>query len=292
MPKKSKKRAGEAGPGESPVARKRLRRRIKITAAAVFALCLIATGFAITRFEPVRRAIGLAPLFAPIAQQPGNLTLSREYIYAGGRLVATEEPTPPGSGPPPTNLLATATQPTSVGLTWATPSSGTIANYVVERAQNKDGPFTQVGTAPQGQLSFTDFTAAADTSYLYRVKATYATGGSSDYSNRDIATTIIFTDASLQGGVIKADHLKEMRRAINAVRALAGLGVAAWTYPDPVSSTGLRRAIYLEDMRELRTNLNPALAALGLAQISEDSTLAKGLPVKAVHIQDVRDQVK
>jgi hypothetical protein len=47
---------------------------------------------------------------------------SKEYIYAGGRLVATEEPTGGGgcgSGPGmPGHLDATATSETNVALTW------------------------------------------------------------------------------------------------------------------------------------------------------------------------------
>jgi Fibronectin type III domain len=292
MSKKSKKRRGEGKLAAPPVTRWRRPRWTKV-GVIVLAACLITASAATAlRLGPVRRAVGLAPLIAPAAQQQANLNLSKEYVYAGGRLVATEEPTPQG-GPPPTNLVATVTTvATSVGLTWAAPSSGTIANYVIERAQSKDGPFTQVGTSPQSQLSFTDTSAVADTAYLYRVKAAYSAGGASDYSNTDMATAVVFTNDPLQSGVtiIQAVHLTELRRAVDAVRLLAGLAAASWSTPAPQHGGVIQATHSLE----LRTNLNPALTALGLSQLSSDAggTLAVGLPVKAVHLQDVREKVR
>src|SRR5256714_901644 len=303
---KRKRKAG--GAGGSPALSDKRRRGAKAAIVASLALCLVAATAASLRWEPARHAVGLAPAMEPAAQAtPTPLQLSKEYVYAGGRLVATEEPTPAG-GPPPTNLVATATSATSVALTWTAPA-GSISGYVVERAQSKDGPYSQVGTTPVGQPSFTDAAPSssqppsADTSYLYRVKAAYAAGGFSDYSNKDLATTVIFTDDPLVGvndpqnrpaTTIKATHLTELRRAVSAVNVLAGLGaVNTWAYPDPVSSPpAQRRAIYLEDMRELRTNLNPALSALGIGALPDDPTLDRGLKVKATHLQDVRDKVK
>jgi hypothetical protein len=89
------------------------------------------------------------------------------------------------------------------------------------------------------------------------------------YSNSDVATTVAFTDDPLigssdtQGGpatIIYARHLTELRRAVNAVRALVpNMTAATWTYPDPVSSLPeQRRGIYLEDVQNLRDRLGEA----------------------------------
>src|SRR5947209_4467209 len=156
---KRKRRAGAQEPGGRsgrPADGKRRPGKAKVAALVALALCITsAAGTAALRWEPVRHAVGLAPIMEPAAQAtPTPLQLSKEYVYAGGRLVATEEPTPVG-GPPPTNLVATAISATSVALTWTAPA-GSISGYVVERAASKDGPYSQVGTTPASQLSFTD----------------------------------------------------------------------------------------------------------------------------------------
>ena len=252
--------------------------------------CLIAAGTVATRWEPLRQGIGLTPA-APAPPQQGNLGLSKEYIYAGGRLIATEEPNP--QGPAPTNLVASAGSATSVSLTWTAPT-GIVASYVIERRHSPTAPPLEITTG-SGTPSFTDNSALIDTAYLYRVRAVFSGGGTSGYSNKDLATTVVFTDIPLAGTVVKADHLKEARRAVNAVRTLAvpELGPSSWSYPDPVSSPPeQRRIIYLEDMQELRTNLNPALSALEIPPLPDDPTLVRGLPIKSTHIQDVRDKVR
>ena len=43
---------------------------------------------------------------------------------------------------------------------------------------------------------------------------------------------------------------------------------------------------------ELRANLNPALAALGVGQLPDDPTLAVGSSVRAAHTQDVREKIR
>jgi hypothetical protein len=243
------------------------------------------------------------PAAEPAAQAtPTPLPLAKEYVYAGGRLVATEEPTPLPSGYAPTNLAASATTinapAATVHVIWSPPASGTPSSYVVER-RGAGGQFQAVGqpvSAPAA--SFDDASAAEGSAYLYRVKALYAGGGTSDYSNTDLATTVAFTDDPLIGAndpqnrpatKVYARHLTELHRAVDAVRALAGVGASSWqNNPAPAQGGAILAAHFLE----LRTNLNPALSALGISQLPDDQTLAAGQRVKATHIQDVREKVK
>jgi hypothetical protein len=89
MPKKSKKKARgvvaaePASPGKSGL------RRRRYYAAALAALILLAVSAAATRYDAMRRAVGLRPLIVTPAQGGAQLPLSKEYVYAGGRLVAT-----------------------------------------------------------------------------------------------------------------------------------------------------------------------------------------------------------
>lgn len=259
------------------------------------------------RYEPVRRAVGMRPLSVEPAQSQG-LPLSKEYVYAGGRLVATEEPTPattptptPG-GPPPTALTATGFFPSAnssgVKLVWAAPSSGSPTSYVVERASSRNqggllyGPVgSPVTTLPTQANPYIDPSPAVGTVYVYRVKAMYA-GGPSDYSNQDLATTVRYSgDDPLVGGasVIRAADLSELRAVVEAVRSLAGVGAGAWK-SNPAPAFG--GSILKEHYAELRTNLDPALDELGIGRVPVDASIALTLPVKAVHIQDVRDKVR
>jgi hypothetical protein len=162
---------------------------------------------------------------------------------------------------------------------------------------------------PASQPSFADAAPtssqppSADTSYLYRVRATHAGGGYSDYSNKDLATTVIFSDDPLVGSndphppaatVIKAAHLTELRRALSAVHALAGLGpVTSWSYPGPVSSpASSRRAIYVEDIKELRDRLDEALPALGMTT-PVYAVITRGVTKAGKNdFQQLRDAVK
>ena len=238
--------------------------RMKLVAAAL-ALCAVAAGVAATRYDAVRRAVGLPPLIVSPAQGNAPPQLSKEYVYAGGRLVATEEPTPAATptptpaGPSPTNLVATATSASSVSLAW-TPPEGSVVGYVVERRGAAGSQETPTGST---SASFNDTTPPGDYAYLYRVKAVYA-GGTSDYGNADLATTVIFQDAQLQGGVIQAVHLTE-----------------------------LRRAVYLEDVTDLRARLDEATGPLGLTTgYPASPPLARGAVVSAQHFEQIRARVR
>lgn len=313
MPKKTgaKKNGAERRPRE-------VRARVNgLKLTAVLALGLLSVGVAATRSPSLRRAAGLSPLTEPAPQAtPQPLPLSKEYVYVGGRLVATEEPTTPlatptptPAGPPPSNLVATASLPTQntavVNLTWSAPT-GSPTGYVVERAETRtaDGPqyapLAQTATtAPTAANPYVDQTAVQGKVYLYRVKATYA-GGFSGFSNQDLATTYRYTGddplvaaghPTLAPSAVRAANLTELRTVIEAVRALAGVGAGPWKEdPTPL----LRGRILAAHFAELRTNLNPALAALGMSELPAPSGvgIAERQRVKAAHVQDVRDKVR
>ena len=226
------------------------------------------------------------PASVPLPQAGSTPALTKEYIYAGGRLVAVEEAGVP-SGPGPTNLVATATAGTTVFLTWAAPT-GTISNYQVERSQSINGPFTLLSPNPTA-TNFTDSTASAGVAYLYRVRAAYTGGGYSNYSNKDLATTIMFTDDPLTAGVttVKALHVTELRQAVNAVRTTAALQGSTWT---DASLTGV--AAKGAHVQELRTNLDQALTALGIATSAYTDLSLPGITIKKVHIEELRARVK
>ena len=182
----------------------------------------------------------------------------------------------------PTGLLATAGSSTQVALSWNAVAGA--SSYQVDR-KAPSGAFTPIGT-PAGN-SFSDTTALANTAYLYQVRAVNGSGPSAN-SAPDLATTVIFTDDPVSAGLtVKAVHLAQLRTAVNAVRALAGLGAAVFT--DAASAGVLIKAVHVT---ELRTAIDQARGPLGLSTGGFTDAAPTGIAIKAIHVQQLRDRVK
>ncbi|HEY0156511.1 MAG TPA: hypothetical protein VGF28_04385 [Thermoanaerobaculia bacterium] len=182
----------------------------------------------------------------------------------------------------PAGLAATATTATSVSVTW-TPTAG-ATQWEVVRGSN--APVLVATT------SYTDTTAVANTSYVYRVRALDSSGRPSPFSAPDAATTILFTDDPLVAASTKtkAVHLTQLRQAVNAMRTAAGLPAATFTDPTLSSAVKVKAAHF----QELRNALAPARAALGLTALTftDASLVAGSTRIKAAHVQELRGGVR
>ena len=189
-------------------------------------------------------------------------------------------------GSVPANLVATASSTTQVNLSW-TASTGAVS-YQIERSSNL-ASYTQIGTSTT--TAYNDTSVSSGITYLYRVRGVDASNNMSPYSNVDLATTILFTDDPLIAGVtvVKAQHFTELRSAVNAVRAAAGLAAASWT--DSSLSGVVIKVVHLQ---ELRDNLNPALTMLGFSPPAyTDPTLTPRVTViKKAHVNELRQSMK
>ncbi len=212
---------------------------------------------------------------------------SKEYIYAGSRLVATEEPSGcSGSITASNNLTATASSASAVSVVW-TAFTGPVHHYEVERRTT--GSFATVifNVQPASPtVSVSDTNLSSNTACLYRVRAFDSANCPSEFSNIDLATTTIFAEDPLQSQVtiIKAVHVTQLRQAVDAVRVTANIGPAIWTNPlDQV------KAVHFS---ELRAKLNEALVPLNLSEMPIDPAIAPTNTVFAAHLQAVREKVK
>jgi hypothetical protein len=103
----------------------------------------------------------------------------------------------------------------------------------------------------------------------------------------------IFTDNTLLVGqtTAKAQHIIELRQAIDAMRAVAGLSGAPWT--DPALAAGSRiKAIHIV---ELRAYLDDAATRLGYSPSPSpytDPSLAAGYSIKRIHIEELRQRIR
>jgi hypothetical protein len=155
------------------------------------------------------------------------------------------------------------------------------AQYLVERTS--DGvSYTQVGTA--SSTSFDDTTTQIDHAYLYRVRAA-TPQQTTAASNVDLATTTPFTDDPLVAGTtpVQWAHMSELRRAVDAVRALAQLPAATYTNPGAAGTS-----IGSADMQEVRSALAAARGTLGLPAATYTNAIVTGGWMKAIDFQEVR----
>jgi hypothetical protein len=242
----------------------------------------------------------------PVQPQPGSFNAnspSKEYIYAGGRLIATEEPAAPTAALiAPANLTAKASSTTQINLSWEAPAGATGYSYQIERsinyaAQNApaalDHGFAIIATAVTG-TSYTDTVSSNPVqTYLYRVR-NVAGNQSSTATAISFATTKSFAEIINNQGAnrtpIRATHFLELQEAVNSVRAAAGLQPFTWTDPQaPASGVPIRKT----HMTDLRTALNQALSALGITPPAyTNDPLALGTPVQKVHIDELRQATR
>ncbi len=187
-------------------------------------------------------------------------------------------------GPPP-NFSATATSTTQVSLSWTA-----VANANHYEVWRNSGAGFGLLTSP-ASAAYTDTAVLANTTYVYKVLAVDASNAKSGYSNVDAATTILFTDDPIVAGgtTVKGVHITELRTAVNAMRAAAGLGAATFT---DANVSGL--AIRALHVSELRSALDAARSGLALSPLTyTDPTLTGGSTiVKGTHFQELRNGVK
>jgi Calcineurin-like phosphoesterase/Purple acid Phosphatase, N-terminal domain len=188
-----------------------------------------------------------------------------------------------GTPAAPTEVNARATGATEVTIGWTIVANAT--GYQIER-RGSGTPFVAVGGSANNV--FVDGNASSGMSYLYRVIATNSAGPSAP-SAADLATTIPLTDDPLVPAVtpIRATHLGELRLAVNAVRALAGLPAASFS---GAASPGTE--ITAMQINELRSALGEALSVLGVSAGGYTDSVTAGVLVKALHFQELRSRVE
>lgn len=191
---------------------------------------------------------------------------------------------------PPTNVLATATSSTTINVTWTTTGA---PSYRVHRGVRTGGNivFTQLAGAPTG-TSFTD-TVAPNSAFLYKVTSSDGVSQSAD-SNIDLATSIIFSDATIVAGTtqIDADHITQLRTAVNAVQNLAGQTNTAYTDP-ALNNTVPVKAAHITELRSRITTARNALAGVSAPSFTTDPAITPGTTtIKKAHIDQLRAAVR
>lgn len=208
------------------------------------------------------------------------LAVYNAYSAAAG---AIAPPAAPGA------FRATASTPTEVGLSWNAVTGAT--GYEVQR-KSAGGYFVTIASpasAPSAGAPLAN-AVAADTGYLYRVRARNAAGVSA--WSYDFAATLFYPgDVAVRGSRMKPIHLTRVLEYVNKARAAVGLGTSAFS-----SSPASRVRVTVDRLNQLRSALNAALAAAGATftytDAAADGTLPRGTRIKAVHIEEIRSALQ
>jgi hypothetical protein len=125
-----------------------------------------------------------------------------------------------------------------------------------------------------------------------QIDLTPASGSAYTKPNAFAYLPVTFTDDTLTAGstIVKAQHFTELRQAVDALRAVAGLSPAQWTDPVLIPfSTPIKAAHVLE----LRTYLEEAASTLGYPPMQyTDPSLGTGVVIKRVHIEELRQRIR
>ena len=185
---------------------------------------------------------------------------------------------------PPSGILAAAVSESEVHVTWNALAG--VDHYDVYRS-SAGGAFTFAGTSGTA-AEFHDAPVTSVTTHLYYVVAAMTNGATSPNSSIDPATTVMFEDPSLQSNVtpIRAVHIEQLRKAINAFRISAG--------KTTIDTTAPSGAISASHITYLRTALAEAREQLGLVVVTylQPSLTSGSTFIKRNEIEELRGGVQ
>jgi YD repeat-containing protein len=224
--------------------------------------------------------------------QPSSTTTYTVHVTSGGC-----ERTGSGSAvvnvvpAPPAWVTATTVENRTVSLQWAAVAGA--SSYRVEVVpQAGGGPATFVTVAaPSTSWTYTAPASAAPMTYVYYVTSLDDDNVRSSRGAYDYATTAtaLFAEPVLTADVtvIRAAHVVEVRRGIDALRTAAGLAPVFATAPPP----SLIRA---SDFTDMVTALSAARTALGYSPFvyANAPAPAPGTVVLASHVMQLREALR
>lgn len=163
---------------------------------------------------------------------------------------------------------------------YVVPSGGYFR--IFSRRGSAPGWMQQQSTAP----AWSQYQPDPGVPYVVRMEAYDSSNRLLASSNTDMAMFYAFTEYPLAvGTVIKSVHLTEIVAAANALRSATGLGSISF-------NAGAGELIRATHVLQLRTAINEARVALGADAVAFTGNVGIGLPVRASHIQELRDAIR
>jgi hypothetical protein len=187
--------------------------------------------------------------------------------------------TAPTSSP----TLSTATATLTLGGTASDDTGVTQVTWTNNRGGSGAATGTTSWTAPA--------IALLPGQTLFTVRAHDAAGNTgTDTLTVTLTIAFTFTDDPVvaRRTEIKAAHFAELRTAVNTLRTVLGLAVAAWTDPTLVPGSTRVRAIHLT---ELRNALSQAYQAAGRIIPTYTDPLGPTI-IRAIHLNELRAAIR
>ena len=196
----------------------------------------------------------------------------------------------------PSNVDAVAIG-TSVKVTW---SSGSGAEQYQIQRKIAGQPWTTAGTVDNTTFIFTETPLAPGGLLLYRVLSVAGSAylppnnlATSDLSNNNVANLLGYTDEDLTNATIKAQHLIELRQAVNALCDAAGAPHEYQSSELDISSlqgAGISAAALTSLMTHINNIRTSALVGIPAASFTDVPVV--GEVIKRQHLEDLRDALR
>ncbi|MEK6337374.1 MAG: choice-of-anchor Q domain-containing protein [Acidobacteriota bacterium] len=207
-----------------------------------------------------------------------------------------------GAGLPTATFALTNTSSSSLRIDTVSPPAGRTSGG---QQIILTGAFAALSTVTMGGTSATWVytNGGGDTSSITVTTPAHAVGAvqidltptaGSPYSKANAFAYLptVFTDDTITVGVTtaKAQHIIELRQAVDAMRAVAGLSPAPWTDATLNPGSSIIKAIHIQ---ELRTYLDDAATQLGYSTSPyTDPALTTGYVIKRIHIEELRQRIR
>ncbi|HMG76930.1 MAG TPA: IPT/TIG domain-containing protein, partial [Pyrinomonadaceae bacterium] len=149
-----------------------------------------------------------------------------------------------------------------------------------------------VNAAWTGNTSTITVTTPAHAVGAVQIDLTPTAGSVYSKTNAFAYLPTVFTDDTIFAAVTiaKAQHIIELRQAVDAMRAVAGLTGAPWTDPTLSPTSTIIKAVHIQ---QLRTFLDDAATRLGYSTSPyADPTLSTGFLIKRIHIEELRQRIR
>jgi glucose/arabinose dehydrogenase len=162
--------------------------------------------------------------------------------------------------------------------------TGAFSNLSAVMIGGVSAPFT-------GNTSSITVTTPAHSVGAVQIDLTPTAGSVYSKTNAFAYLPKVFTDDTITVGqtTAKAQHIIELRQAVDALRNVAGLGPAPWTDPSLAAGNTIR-AIHIQELRAFLDDVAPRLGYS--TSPYTDPGLTSGFTIKQIHIEELRQRIR